>query len=281
MKIGNDWRNRLWAGGMVALAAAGTFIWWWRDRPMPLDHLADVAAITQKFEEIVFQSEHGGAFKGINKWAGRIILFPKSRLPEGLRAALETSIATISYLSGLEIVITDSPKASNLVLYFSNHKEFRNIASEFVGQREEQDATWTDTARCYFFGTSNRWIQRRGLIVVGNSLTELEAKSCLLEELYQGIGPGKNSRRLRYTVSHGHDNLTELSLNDKLILRALYDDRIYPGMPRAEAMAVARNVINELHAAVRARGPAALIHPRHAARQVPQSGRMDLAPPPP
>lgn len=267
MRIGTDWRNRLWTGAMLALAIAGALVWWWRDRPMPLDHLADVAAIAEKFEEVIFQTDHGRDFKRLYKWENRIVLFSKDKLPRNLQAALEVSIFSLSQLSGLEIDITDSPKGSNMFLHFSSRGDFRNIAAEFMKEKKGYEAQWTTTAMCYFLGVPNSWVFRRGLVVVGKNLPEHEARSCLLEELYQGIGPGKDSPRLRYTVSHGSDNLTEFSLNDKLILRALYDDRLKPGMPRAEAMAIARKVIAELHAAVRAQGPDALIHPRHKARQ--------------
>ncbi|MFM2130789.1 MAG: hypothetical protein RL477_2335 [Pseudomonadota bacterium] len=266
MTQGLNYRDFLWAAAMVALVAAGALVWWWRDRPMPLDHLADVAAIAEKFEDVVFQSDLGKDFKGLYKWENKIALLVKDKIPHSLRVTLKTTSLSLATYSGLKIDLTDSPTQANVFLYFLGRDDFQNIATEFMKDKGGYDPKWTSAAMCYFLGVPSHWIYRRGLIVVGKSLPERDARSCLLEELYQSLGPGKDSPRLRYSISYSRDNLTELSLNDKLILRALYDDRLAPGMPRAEAMRVARRVIAELHAAVRARGPDALIHPRHAAR---------------
>ncbi|MEE9291118.1 MAG: DUF2927 domain-containing protein, partial [Alphaproteobacteria bacterium] len=88
----------------------------------------------------------------------------------------------------------------------------------------------------------------------------------IFEEVYQGLGPGKDSVALLPSISSSLGTQTELSLNDKIILRALYDQRITPGMARAQAMEIAREVIAELVAAVKQKGEDALTHPRFSRR---------------
>jgi hypothetical protein len=57
-----------------------------------------------------------------------------------------------------------------------------------------------------------------------------------------------------------YPSLAELPLNDKIIVRTLYDPRITPGMPREVALEVAREVIRELVEGVRRHGVQALYH---------------------
>jgi len=49
-----------------------------------------------------------------------------------------------------------------------------------------------------------------------------------------------------------------LPLNDKIMVRTLYDARLKPGMTRAEAMPIVRQIIPELVTAVKEHGEAAL-----------------------
>ena len=51
---------------------------------------------------------------------------------------------------------------------------------------------------------------------------------------------------------------SNLPLNDKILVRALYDKRIKPGMAREDAMKVAAEIIPELVAAVKEKGVEAL-----------------------
>ena len=49
-----------------------------------------------------------------------------------------------------------------------------------------------------------------------------------------------------------------LSINDKILVRTLYDSRIKPEMKRRETEPIARKIIEELVAAVKVRGEEAL-----------------------
>ena len=49
-----------------------------------------------------------------------------------------------------------------------------------------------------------------------------------------------------------------MSINDKILVRTLYDRRIKPGMTREQTTPLARIIIEELVAAVKERGEEAL-----------------------
>lgn len=250
---------------VVALAVGGYF-WWERERPMPLDHLADAEAIAEKFNETVFGNEFSADDTHLFKWRGPYRLTIAAGAGEPLNGWIVGYLAELGRYAGIKLTHETRTDVANVKLFLVDRSQYRNVITLF-------DKNPTVTARrledhiCFLHAKARNYIYFEKIIVIRKSLSATQARSCLLEELYQGLGPGKDSRKLRYSISASNgDNLTELSLNDKLILRALYDDRLAPGMPRVEAMKIARQVIAELHAAVRAQGPDALIHPRHKAR---------------
>lgn len=80
-----------------------------------------------------------------------------------------------------------------------------------------------------------------------------------LHELLHGLGFRGHSDIVKNSVlGERSAPLIELPLNDKIIVRTLYDPRITPGMPREEALEVAREVIRELVDGVRRHGVEAL-----------------------
>ncbi len=67
----------------------------------------------------------------------------------------------------------------------------------------------------------------------------------------------------QYSWSIFSNNLRpeSLTINDKILVRTLYDPRIKPGMRRQQAVNMARKIITELIAAINEKGEQALAHP--------------------
>jgi hypothetical protein len=186
-------------------------------------------------------------------------------MPNNLGASLTIYAGKIARFTGLDIRIVNTSRNVDIEVHVSDDGPFSEEDADLL-RSQPYDLRWAEDTVCFFISGLLDWEVGRGIIIIDKGLPQGASQSCLLHELYQMIGPIKNSSALRYSISHGYDRLTRLSLNDKLILRALYDDRLKPGMPREEAMRVARTVITELVAAVKRDGHDALIHPRHRAR---------------
>lgn len=86
--------------------------------------------------------------------------------------------------------------------------------------------------------------------------------ACLLEEMTQALGLPNDSELVRPSIFNEWDFLQRLPLNDRILVRTLYDERISPGMPREAAVSAVRAIIAELIARVRRDGPQALLPPR-------------------
>ena len=267
------------------VVAAGLLFW--GIRPLPLNHLASPGALAAKFEETVFGNDSGPDIDRIFKWQEPYRISFQTPVPEYLLLSLLDYLPQLSRLTGLEMSYVGRSHSANVKAYYIDHASFTPLADAFNPYRKGNEE-WMRSAACFFSNLPKDYIQRykdfirarkdyvptpedyiveQGLMGIGNRLSVKVTKSCLLEELYQGLGPGKNTPSLRYSISHSDDDLAELSLNDKILLRTLYDDRITPGMYRTEAMKIAREVIKDLVAAVKTNGEAALIHPRYRARR--------------
>jgi hypothetical protein len=64
----------------------------------------------------------------------------------------------------------------------------------------------------------------------------------------QSLGLPNDSNEISPSIFHDASRRTELTRTDLIIVKALYDPRLAPGMPKAEAMAKVRAVIAELDA---------------------------------
>ncbi len=266
--------RRVTSAGFIVAVGLGLVLLWWINHPPPLDHVAAPAALAAKFEETVFGRDFRADVTRVYKWKGPYLIRIHNPFPRFLRMNLGRHAEILEEITGLEFTVTPRPTDANVELYFIPDGVFPSIAQKFK-PTANKNRKWLGAVSCFMItdgnpsGRSNiisRYTITRGVIGISATLPRKETESCLLEELYQGLGPGKNSNALPPSISSIWDTQTELSLNDKIILRALYDARITPGMPRAEAMAIAREVIAGLVAAVKQKGEAALIHPRYRRR---------------
>jgi len=100
----------------------------------------------------------------------------------------------------------------------------------------------------------------RDLVVITNNLGDEMTRQCIEEELAQGLGLFADTDIVYWSIMNeeSRDDVARLTLNDKILIRTLYDERLQIGMTREQAMPIVRQIIPELVAAVRERGEAAL-----------------------
>ncbi|MDD9876161.1 MAG: DUF2927 domain-containing protein [Magnetovibrio sp.] len=101
---------------------------------------------------------------------------------------------------------------------------------------------------CYFLTAAKGGRIVWATIVVNIELPLRDIDSCLLEEMTQTLGLPNDSDLVKPSVFNNRSQPTALNRTDVILLRALYDPRLHPGMAREPAMKVARQVIGELDA---------------------------------
>ncbi len=71
-------------------------------------------------------------------------------------------------------------------------------------------------------------------------------RSCVHEEMAQGMGLANDSPRARPSIFNDDEEFAYLTRHDELLLKILYDPRLRPGMTEAEARPIVMQIATEL-----------------------------------
>ena len=94
------------------------------------------------------------------------------------------------------------------------------------------------------------------LIGINSRLADETINHCLIEETAQPFGAFDDTRLLDPSAFNDFGALIErMTPNDEIILRTLFDERLQPGMPREEAMALVQTILPAIAAEARAGQP--------------------------
>ncbi len=211
---------------------------------------------------VVFGSEFLGEDSSyVRKWVGPMRLAVYGDERGAYSDLIDTHLATLRRLTGLDItrVGWNDPEVNASIL-FLGPAEFRSYAREYL--RKSKPGTNQNLA-CFgvFRGDARHEIVGfSAMIPLSGSRAEIEA--CIVEEVTQVLGLPNDSYDIRPSVFNDDDQYHELTWQDKLMVRVLYDRRITPGMDRAAFATAARSILDELRpqggaavAAVRALPP--------------------------
>ena len=86
----------------------------------------------------------------------------------------------------------------------------------------------------------------KAIAIVRGEHPDLLRKSCLHEELAQGLGLPNDSPAARPSIFNDDEEFGLLTTHDELLLRMLYDRRLRPGMRADEAAPIVRQIATEL-----------------------------------
>lgn len=73
--------------------------------------------------------------------------------------------------------------------------------------------------------------------------TDLQRLSCIHEEMSQGLGLTNDSPRARPSIFNDDEEFALLTTHDEVLLRALYDDRLRPGMTLEQARPILQQIL--------------------------------------
>ncbi len=97
-----------------------------------------------------------------------------------------------------------------------------------------------------FSATGNDSDYREAIALVRAEHPGLLRKSCIHEELAQGLGLANDSPHARPSIFNDDDEFALLTSHDEMLLKMLYDRRLRAGMPLDEAGPVIREIAEEL-----------------------------------
>lgn len=235
-------RTLMFAAGLAAMAVPAA-----AQSPTggPLPPVED---LVRYFDTIVFGSEFGPDYASavVAKWPGDTLTVSlEQRATEKHLGFVSTHLATLARLTGKKFSGTKTPESAAIRVLFLRRAEMAAIEGPNIDPKAIREAA--AAGGCYFMS----WKQPESRIVKAIVVVNVERdlaliNSCLLEELTQSLGLPNDSDAMRPSIFSDRDNLYELPPHDAILVRTLYDPRMKAGLPRAEALEVARTIISEL-----------------------------------
>ena len=166
---------------------------------------------------------------------------------ERSRAVAQAHMATLTRFSNLEFEeIGVAEPGEQLVIWYTDTGRMEEAGLTLAANPE--DLVGTQGARCFFlsyYGDDGVLVAAR--VVINADLGQEVVTHCLLEEVTQSLGMPNDDDAIVPSIFNDTMQLDALSFIDKVIVRMLYDPRLDPGTPRAEALRVARAVLEELN----------------------------------
>ena len=203
------------------------------------------------FETVVFGNEVPGREATIvRKWESpiRYKFGGITSTIERNRAGAQAHMATLSRFSNLEFQeIGAAEPGEQLVIWFTDSGRMEEAGLALAANPEDLVGN-TQGARCFFLsyhGDDGVLVAAR--VVINADLGPEVVAHCLLEEVTQSLGMPNDDRAIVPSIFNDTMQLDALSFIDQVIVRMLYDPTLAPGTPRAEALRIARTVLEELN----------------------------------
>lgn len=166
--------------------------------------------------------------------------------------------ARLSRVTGLPISVTDNDANANYHVLFMNENDrlgaenrLRRLVPGISPSSIRAILTLPRDQLCIVvaFSEPGKSDYLKAISVIRAEHPPLLRKSCIHEELAQGLGLANDSPAARPSIFNDDEEFGLLTTHDELLLRMLYDRRLRPGMTPEEAAPIARVIATELTAA--------------------------------
>ncbi len=231
------------------------------EAPSPaIDQLASAHLLAHNFSRVAFELEWTSRpLPRVAKWTGPIRVALIGADGAAYRGFVDEHLARLTRLTGLDISRVEAgDRRGNLRVYFVPRARMaETAAAHSVDAELFRRAVGSAPCMYAYFGDTRHRIVR-GVAILAADTAPTMVRACVVEELTQLLGLPMDTELIRPSVFSNFDLAEALTVNDQILVRALYDRRIAAGMERRRAEAVARRVIAELWTKVRRSGVDAL-----------------------
>lgn len=218
---------------------------------LPSLQTANYERVVAQFEATVTSAEfvHRGPTAVVRKWRGPVRYAVLNADPFQA-AIIQHNMETLQGLTGIRIIQVDPSQNANFRIVFGDRKRLHNWLTRTMGGDTPQVRTIANSPCFANLGYDDAGVIEYVQVGINTGNQGHLMRHCMLEELVQAFGPVDDACHFRPSLfcdgPGTHD--TGLTPGDEIIMKALYDRRIQPGMTREQAMPVAREVIAKLMA---------------------------------
>lgn len=238
-------RSRTAGRLVLGLAAAATLL---AAAPASrADERLSNAQVVANLMEIVFGSEFVGEDSDIlHKWTKPVRVAIYAKEPKRYRALVEPVLAQLHGLTGLDIQLVNqsAPAQNGYILILGREQFYAYARSHLSPGKDPRTNTFLD---CFgVFAAARGGAIDELTAVIPELASDATKRSCVIEEVTQALGLPNDSFRVKPSIFNDDDEYQDLTWQDELFLRVLYDARVRPGMTRAEFEPLARKIVDEL-----------------------------------
>ncbi|SEK36796.1 DUF2927 domain-containing protein [Roseovarius nanhaiticus] len=222
--------------------------------------------LMRNFEAIAFHDEYArnrgltpgdGRAGGLRKWASpvRIGVEFGASVPEAQhapdRAMVRDYAARLARVTGHPISAGAGASANFNVLFMGEDDRdqaidrIRELVPNINPASLDLIRTLPRPIHCLviaFSGNNDDHTYRRAIALIRSEHPDLMRRSCVHEELAQGLGLANDSPRARPSIFNDDDEFALLTTQDEELLRLLYSPRLTPGM----SFDIARPILTQL-----------------------------------
>jgi hypothetical protein len=212
---------------------------------------AELDRLTRLFDSVVFGSEIPGVAPAerVRKWTGEVRYKLAGAGAVAARPIVAHHAAVLGRLTGLNYREIGAREAGETLVIFVVPRDEMFKAGQRIEKNDAILRNVVKDARCYFLSYAVEDRIAYGAVVANAELGPADLGRCLMEEMAQVLGLPNDDpdTQASFAGLAGASNRdAPLTPAAALMVRTLYDSRLRVGMPRAEALPVAREIIEGL-----------------------------------
>ncbi|OQX32068.1 MAG: hypothetical protein B0D96_13060 [Candidatus Sedimenticola endophacoides] len=206
--------------------------------------------LVSSFEKIALRSEYRpGEAKPLRKWLKPVRIYIDSRLgSEHIQSQLvDEHLATLRLLIAHPVERVPLRELANMVILFERSDRLRQAMGDyyteapFSGELLEKSICVAQIN----VKASGEIVQAFIAIPPDKARARGKLPACVVEEITQGLGLPNDSDEVYPSVFNDRSVDERLSPLDKLLLQALYDPRLKPGMSAGQVLPIVRRIVRE------------------------------------
>ena len=225
--------------------------------------LADVDTLVRYFDIIAFGNEFTGKrFARIRKWVAPIRIGLQGKYPAYFETFVLQQIEDLQRLTNHPIELYYSPtlqrekrlpprfdrKKTNVILFYLPRDKISGAVARYFDNDPAQVVAIVKSSTCFAKFFTRRDEIRAAIAVFPDHHPKNFMRACVVEELTQIMGLPNDSAIVETSIFNDRSQYFELTANDRMLLRALYDPRITFAMPRERALQLVRTITLQLGA---------------------------------
>ena len=214
--------------------------------------------LIHNYDLIAFGNEYTGKrYDYVRKWAEPIRVGLQGKFPAYFEEFVVDHINNLRKLTGHPIELYYSitlqkqkklpkdfdAKKVNFILFYLPVEQIPGAVAKYFDHDEAAVKKMIEVSTCFAkFGTRKNEI-RWAISVFPSHRPKDHMRACVVEELTQVLGLPNDSTEVTNSIFNDKSRYFELTGQDKLMLKMLYDPRVTFGMPRQQALDIGMDVL--------------------------------------